>query len=80
MFEIHESVGGPELGLQFFAREQFAWLFEKHGEDLKGTAGEANFVAVFAQLASTQVDAISAEADLSLKWNCIRHSGADWEA
>jgi hypothetical protein len=47
---------------------------------LKGTAGEANFVAVFAQLASTQVDAISAEADLALKWNCIRHSGADWEA
>jgi hypothetical protein len=33
-------------------------------------------VAVFAQLASTQVDAISAEADLALKWNCIRHSGS----
>ena len=80
MLEIHEGIGRPQLGLQLFARQQFAGLFEKHGEDLKGTAGETNFVAVLAQLARAQVDVVGAEADFSLKWTYIRHSGADWEA
>ena len=75
MLEIHEGIGGPQLGLELFASQQFAWLFEKHGEDLKGTAGEANFVAVLAQLARMQIDVIGAEADLALKWVYIRHSG-----
>jgi hypothetical protein len=80
VFEIYERVGRPELGLQFLTRQQFAGLFEEHGEDLKRTPCEADLVPMLAQLAGAQINVIGAEADLALKWTCTGHSDTGWEA
>jgi hypothetical protein len=80
VFEIHEGIGRPELGLQFLARQQFAGLFEKHGENLKRAACEANFVPMLAEFASVQIDVVDAEAHFALKWPCIGHSAAVGES
>jgi len=38
MIEIDKGIGQPQLGAQFFARNQLAGTFDQDSQDLKGLA------------------------------------------
>lgn len=73
MLEIDEGVGRPQAALQLLAGEQLAGLFEKQGENLKGTAGEVDLHTVLAQLAGTKINLVGVEAKPTLGRKFVAH-------
>jgi hypothetical protein len=64
MLEVHKSVRWPELRLHFLARDEFAGIFEQHGQDLKRTPGEAQLAPVLPKLVRVEIHFVSAEANV----------------
>ena len=56
MLEIHKGVGGPELLVQFLARDDLAGMREQHRQDLKGLFLDFDLQAVLAQLGGAKVN------------------------
>lgn len=56
LIEIDVGGIGPELALEGFAADEFAGPEEKGGEDLEGLPGEANAVAVLAEVAGDGIE------------------------
>jgi hypothetical protein len=55
VIEIDERVGGPEFFLQFFARYDFAAVFEKNRQELKRLLLKPDLQAVLAQFSSKKI-------------------------
>ena len=60
--EVDKGVGRPEQVAQLFAGDHGAGAFEKYGEHLEGLPLQAEFDAVFAQFARTEIEFKDAEA------------------
>ena len=53
--EIHKGVGGPDLLLQFLARDNLARIFQQRLQDQKWLLLKADSYAAIAQLAGTDI-------------------------
>ena len=54
--EVDERVGGPELLLQLFARDDFAGTFEQQRQHLEGLSLQAQLDAALAQFACAEIE------------------------
>jgi hypothetical protein len=75
MFEVHESVGGPEFAVEVFAGNQLAGVFEEADKDLDGLAFEADLAALLLELTGTEVELEDPETDEARGWCGRSHCG-----
>jgi hypothetical protein len=76
VLEVHKSVRRPELRLHFLTGDEFAGIFEEHGQDLKRPAGEAELAAVLPELVRVEIHFVGAEARVLRGLIRCRHSAA----
>jgi hypothetical protein len=63
VIEIHESIRGPELFLQLFARYHLAGALQQNRQDLEGLFLQPDAQAMFVQFASAKIHLENSEAD-----------------
>jgi hypothetical protein len=55
VIKIYEGIGGPDLLLNLFPRDDFTWILEQGLENKKGLVLKANSGASVAQLSRTKI-------------------------
>jgi hypothetical protein len=60
--EIHERIGGPDLGADVLARHEVAATFQQDFQHLQRLAMQADFHAVLAKLARADIQFKGVEA------------------
>jgi hypothetical protein len=68
VIEIHESVGGPDSLLEFFAGYNFARLFEQRLQNPERLLLQPNANSAFAQLSGTQIQLKAIETHELRNW------------
>lgn len=74
VLEVNKGICGPELRLHFLARDEFAGVFQEHGQDLKRPAGKAELSAVLPEFVRVQIYFVGAEANVPRSGIRCRHS------
>jgi hypothetical protein len=63
VIEIHESVSGPQLFLEFFTRYDLAGMLQQHRQDLEGLFLQPDPQAMFAQFSGANIHLENSKAE-----------------